>query len=41
VEGAEIRFDPDKAFKDDMPRVSAAIRDSINQMAEQAQKTSK
>lgn len=41
VEGAEIRFDPDKAFKEDMPRVSAAIRDSINQMAEQAQKTSK
>jgi len=38
LEGEEIRFDPEKDFKSDMPRVSAAIREGINSLARNAEK---
>lgn len=38
LEGAQIRFDPDKDFKSDLPRVSEAIREEINSLAQNAEK---
>lgn len=39
LEAPEIRFAQDRDFKSDMPRVSAAIRDSINDLAVKAGKS--